>query len=1035
MPPPSLVHVVVAALAAVAWTAAASAQPAVPVAPSATPVTAATTDVRWTEFEFAGTLIDDPARLRRLFEPELRARPVLTAQARNDLAAFATKIGYQLVDTAHGPAPGGGTKITLVLDPIVVVRWVDVAMKQGLFDALLDDEVRRRLRVRVGTSLPWQRDDRQALLNEDSERIRRYLRDEGFFEAAVVINLTPVGRYGMRARVSATLGPSYRLGKVEVVNASSAGTDLAITAAEVTRQFSRGRCDIFGRCRFTFARFLADLDEVTAMFQRRGYPSVRVIHDFDPLTSFDRRTQRVDIRVSVDPRRKLDVVFEGNDKVLFPDDDLTRRLTFAAAGTADDVEVAGSARALERYYQSRGYFDVAVTSERVRLGSFDRVVYRIETGAIREIKAVTIECRRHVDGEATPRAECSLPRRELEGAIGTQATARKLFGATRFPTSGQLAADVAALERFLAGRGFEAARVRVEVAPTAAGWIAAAVGAAQVLAEERPRELQVRFVIDEGPRTVIERVHVVFEGRAAGRANAGDERRLIDRIGVKPGDPYVKKQLEDAAKDVADWYWSFGRPRAKVSVLEPVTGKRDHAVVVTFNIEERQELRIGEVLVRGNFRTREWVVRDELGFQPGAPLTGDLFTAGPRRLRATNLFDAVKVDFVDFEDSRRDTVNVVVRVEERHDYNARLDFEFGWSSEGSVFARAKPSLPNFLQVGARVDASLTFGAEYQAVEATLRLPRWLSRRVLGPSFDTELGGYWRQQATERFGALVSAGASVAASRTWQRPRSDDHGGRLVTTALRYDWRRRSRDEELVRPPGLAGDLTTNPIITRTGTLGLTLSWDQRRDARGNLNPLAPDAGFRLEGGAGYASPYLFGQDTFVKVNALGQAFFTRGRLQLRVDGRYDQGIPLKGAVLLPEVERYFAGGDSTVRGFEEDRLATEIIEEPVPPLGQTTQIRVLPAGGNIRALSTIDAQVTVWKLGGFPVASALFTDVGLITNTWTAVDLEDVRPAAGSAVRWLLPIGAVSLEYAVPLFPRVGDNPRGRLHFAVALRY
>lgn len=1015
----SVLLLVVLALAAPAGIAAAQPKPAAAAA--------------WTEIELKGNLIDDPARLRRVFEAELRTRKTFDDQARNALAAFAEKLGYQLVDTAEGPSPRGGTKLTLVLDPVVIVRWVDVSVKQGLIDALLsnallDDEVRRRLRVRVGTSLPWELDDRQALLNEDSERIRRYLRDEGFFEAQVAIVLEPVGRYGMRARVSATLGPKYELGRIEVLNASSGDTDLAIPAREIIASFSRGR-------RFTYARFLADIDRITTMFQRRGYPSVRVIHDFDPLTSFDRRTRKVDVRVSIDPRRKLDIVFEGNDKASFPDDELAKQLTFASSGTADDVEVAASARALERYYQSRGYFDVAITSERVRLGAFDRVVYRIEPGAVRETKTVAIVCRPYAPPGEAPRNECSLPRRELDGAIGSRSTARTLFGVTSFVSTAQLAADVAALERYYQSRGFQEARARVDVAPTQAGWVAAAVSTAQVLAEHRPRELQVRFIIDEGPRTVIEAVRVVFEGRAAGRANAGDEQRLLARINVKPGDPYVRQTLEDRAKDVADWYWSFGRPRARVTPLEPEPGRRPHGVVVTFNIEERQELHIGEVLVRGNFRTREWVVRDELAFRTGAPLTGDLFTSGPRRLRATNLFDAVKLDFIGIDDSRRDTVNVVVRVEERHDYDARLDFEAGWSSESSVFVRAKPSWPNFRRVGARVDAALTFGAEYQAVEATMRAPRWLSRKFLGPSFDTELAGFWRQQDTERFGALVSAGTSLAASRTWERPRSDTRGGRLLTAALRLDWRRRSRDEELVRPPGLAGDITTNPIITNTGTVGLTLSWDQRRDARGNLNPLAPEQGFRLEAGAAYASPYLFGQDTFVKVNGLGQVFLTRGRLQLRLDARYDQGIPLDGAVLLPEVERYFAGGDSTVRGFEEDRLATEIIEETVPPLGQTTQIRVLPAGGNIRALTTADAQVTVWKLGGFPVASALFVDAGLITNTWTVVGIDDVRPAVGTAVRMLLPIGAVSLEYAVPLVPRVGDDPRGRLHFAVALRY
>jgi outer membrane protein assembly factor BamA len=517
--------------------------------------------IKWTEFELTGNLIDDPDRLRRLFEPELRSRKTLDEQARNDLAAFAAKLGYQLVDTAQGPIRGGGTKLTLVLDPVVVVRWVDVSMKQGLWDslrsnALLDDEVRRRLRVRVGTSLPWERDDRQALLNEDSERIRRFLRDEGYFEAVVEITLEPVGRYGMRARVKATLGPKYKLGRVEIVNASSGGTDLAIPTREVAATFSRGS-------RFTYARFLADIDRITTMFQRRGYPSVRIIHDFDPLTSFDRRTQKVDVRVSIDPRRKLDVVFEGNDKSSFPDDELTKQLTFGPSGTADDVEVAASARQLERYYQTRGYFDVMVTSERVRLGAFDRVVYRIEPGQVREAKTVAIWCRSYAEAGEAPKSECSLPMRDLEGAIGTRSTARRLFGGTRFVTTAQLAADMLALERYYQARGFQEAKVVVDVAPSQSGWVAAAVSAAQVLSENRPKDLQVRFVVDEGPRTVIEQIHVVFEGRAAGRANAGDEQRLIERINVKSGDPYVRQTLEDRAKDVADWYWSFGRPRAR----------------------------------------------------------------------------------------------------------------------------------------------------------------------------------------------------------------------------------------------------------------------------------------------------------------------------------------------------------------------------------------------------------------------------------------------------------------------------------------
>ena len=69
------------------------------------------------------------------------------------------------------------------------------------------------------------------------------------------------------------------------------------------------------------------------------------------------------------------------------------------------------------------------------------------------------------------------------------------------------------------------------------------------------------------------------------------------------------------------------------------------------------------------------------------------------------------------------------------------------------------------------------------------------------------------------------------------------------------------------------------------------------------------------------------------------------------------------------------------------------------------------------------------------LVAALFADAGLVTNSLGSVQVGDVRPAAGMALRVLLPIGAFSGEYAVPIAPQLGDDPRGRFHFSVALRY
>jgi outer membrane protein insertion porin family len=136
-------------------------------------------------------------------------------------------------------------------------------------------------------------------------------------------------------------------------------------------------------------------------------------------------------------------------------------------------------------------------------------------------------------------------------------------------------------------------------------------------------------------------------------------------------------------------------------------------------------------------------------------------------------------------------------------------------------------------------------------------------------------------------------------------------------------------------------------------------------------------------------------------------------------------------VVLPEVERFFAGGDSTVRGYDEDRLATVVTSQSVPPFGGTQQIRVVAAGGNIRTIASVDAQLIIYD----PLATALFLDAGVVTNDWRATRVDDIRPGTGMAVRAILPFGAVSLEYAIPLRTKLGDDPRGRIHFGFAMRF
>src|SRR6185312_2247997 len=89
-------------------------------------------------------------------------------------------------------------------------------------------------------------------------------------------------------------------------------------------------------------------------------------------------------------------------------------------------------------------------------------------------------------------------------------------------------------------------------------------------------------------------------------------------------------------------------------------------------------------------------------------------------------------------------------------------------------------------------------------------------------------------------------------------------------------------------------------------------------------------------------------------------------LYVRHGFRVDRGFPLGGAALLPEGERDFAGGDTTIRGYQLDRARVEVVRSPLEPVdprhpaaGGLYAVEYHPLGGNLRILQNIDLQFPI----------------------------------------------------------------------------
>jgi outer membrane protein insertion porin family len=119
---------------------------------------------------------------------------------------------------------------------------------------------------------------------------------------------------------------------------------------------------------------------------------------------------------------------------------------------------------------------------------------------------------------------------------------------------------------------------------------------------------------------------------------------------------------------------------------------------------------------------------------------------------------------------------------------------------------------------------------------------------------------------------------------------------------------------------------------------------------------------------------------------------------------------------LPASERFFAGGDTTVRGFTLDRLGDE---ETITPAG-------FPTGGN--SVIVLNSELRIGVLG--PLTATGFVDAGNVFLKASDLDITNIRPSAGFGVMYRSPVGPIRVDLGFNLDPRElhpGVQERGRV--------
>lgn len=172
--------------------------------------------------------------------------------------------------------------------------------------------------------------------------------------------------------------------------------------------------------------------------------------------------------------------------------------------------------------------------------------------------------------------------------------------------------------------------------------------------------------------------------------------RLNDILGIKPGDVYNPEVLEtrlymnQAGLDVSSLYMDDGYLFFQVNPVE--TKIENDSIDLEIRIYEGQQARIDKVIITGNTKTNEHVIRREIRTKPGQLFNRSDIIRTQRELSLLGYFDPEQMNVVPKPNPEKGTVDIEYQVVERPSDQIQLSGGFG---AGSIVGTLGLTFSNF----------------------------------------------------------------------------------------------------------------------------------------------------------------------------------------------------------------------------------------------------------------------------------------------------------------------------------------------------
>ena len=513
---------------------------------------------------------------------------------------------------------------------------------------------------------------------------------------------------------------------------------------------------------------------------------------------------------------------------------------------------------------------------------------------------------------------------------------------------------------------------------------------------DQKRRLAITIPIEEGERWKLGTIEV--EGN-----QVFNKEVLLAQFDKPRGGWLRSKTIDDATENIKKLYSSIGYIFATV---ETEMIERDGNVAdIVVKIDESDQFRIGKIEFEGNTKTRDKVLRRELMVQEGLTMNMTGVQNSLLKIRQLNYFklneeEPVKFDF----DAENKTVDLLIRGEEAE--RTELQFGGGWSEVDGFFGQFSLRTTNFLGRGETVGVSVQSGSQREYYDLEYRVPWFLDRpqsigiRLFNQTYDSSiLSGVDYKQ--------VYSGASLTYGRSFRG---------FQSFSITYSFADVDDRRDIVNPDDPTDILSQNQKFKSSS---LRPYWvrntlDSRFEpTRGTSTTASLEvAGSLLGGDTDYWRPQLnLTWFHLVSRQPVKSSFGINAELGLIEPIGEDT---VEDPAIYPQ-QRFFLGGDSSVRGF---RRRSIVVREENGNIRR--DIDGFPVGGDREILFNTEYHI---QLGG-PFRFVLFGDAGAVWAKDQSFDTGFFRYSAGAELRIKVPIFPAPLRfiYARNLDPLPDDQ-------------